>query len=104
MTKETVKKAAPKKKASAKKAAVSKEQLLVKVSEESLKKLESLGINEALQADIRWCIGSYNYDKNPVGLYEMAAKALKVFEEAKKKNAKAVPTKLMTDLKKVIAA
>lgn len=76
--------------------------LIEKVNVEALKKLKSMGADEQLQADIEWCLGSYSYDKNPIGLYEMARRALKVFQEEKGKNAKAVPAKLITDLEKAI--
>ncbi len=55
-----------------------------------------------LQGEIKWCIGSYEYDRNPKGLYETAAKALKYFTEAKAKNAKSVPAKLITDINKAL--
>ena len=78
--------------------------LIEKVNREALDKLKSLNGSEQLQADIEWCLGSYSYDKNPVGLYEMARRALKVFQEEKNKNAKAVPAKLITELEKAIAS
>lgn len=81
----------------------SKTALIEKVNQEALKKLKSMATNEQLQADIEWCLGSYSYDKNPVGLYEMARRALKVFQEEKNKNSKAVPAKLLTDLEKAIS-
>jgi hypothetical protein len=75
-----------------------------KVSETILEKLKSLGIEEQLQADISWCIGSYNYDKNPVGLIENAKKALDVFKEALAKKTKGVTAKLIKDIETAIAA
>jgi hypothetical protein len=76
--------------------------ILEKASNDALKKLKALKANESLQADIEWCLGSYSYDKNPVGLLEMANRALKFFQEIKTKNAKAIPAKLITDLEKAI--
>lgn len=78
--------------------------LIEKVNREALEKLKTINGNEQLQADIEWCLGSYSYDKNPVGLYEMAKRALKVFQEEKSKNARAVPSKLISDLEKAISA
>jgi|SRR5688572_18961641 len=72
---------------------------IVKTSETALKKLQDLGIDAQLQADLEWCIGSYKADKNPIGLYEMARRALIVFKENKK--AKGVTAKLISDLEKV---
>lgn len=81
-----------------------KANLIEKVNKEALEKLKSINGNEQLQADIEWCLGSYSYDKNPVGLYEMARRALKVFQEEKSKNSRAVPAKLISDLEKAISA
>ncbi|MCK6618683.1 MAG: hypothetical protein L6Q51_13670 [Cyclobacteriaceae bacterium] len=73
-----------------------------KVSEQVLNKLQSLNIEAGLQADIQWCLGSYRYDKNPVGLYEMGYKALPVLKAAAEKNKKSVSAKLITDLEKAL--
>lgn len=94
-------KAAAKKTASRKTNEVSSDSLK-KVSQETLKKLTSLDANKQLQADIEWCLGSYDYDKNPSGLYETAKRALVYFQEEKIKNPKAIPAKLITDLEKAI--
>ncbi len=75
-----------------------------KISETILEKLKSLGIEEQLQADIAWCIGSYSYDKNPVGLIENAKKALDVFKEALAKKTKGVTAKLIKDIETAITA
>lgn len=73
-----------------------------KVCAEALEKLKSLKAAPDLQADIQWCLGSYRHDKNPSGLYEMAAKALTVFNRSLEKNAKAVSKKLITDIEKAL--
>jgi hypothetical protein len=91
---------APAKKAPAKKTTVTEANPIVKTSEAALKKLQDLGIDAQLQADLEWCIGSYKADKNPVGLYEMARRSLAVFKE--NKNQKGVTAKLISDLEKVI--
>jgi hypothetical protein len=90
---------APAKKAS-KTTTVSETNPIVKTSETALKKLKDLGIENQLQADLEWCIGSYKADKNPIGLYEMAKRALVVFKE--NKNNKGVTAKLISDLEKVV--
>lgn len=91
--------AAPVKKAAApRKAKVSATVSIDKVCEQALEKLKALKVDQQLQADIAWCLGSFGYDKNPVGLYQIGAKALDALQTAKKKNAKAVPAKLITDL------
>ncbi|MCX8489616.1 MAG: hypothetical protein ORN54_00950 [Cyclobacteriaceae bacterium] len=38
------------------------------LSKSILQKLKVLNLDEQLQSDIEWCLGSYGYDKNPVGL------------------------------------
>ena len=50
------------------------------VSEEALNKLQELGIEDQLQRDLQWCLGSYRADQNPVGLYNNARKALTVLK------------------------
>jgi hypothetical protein len=99
-TKKTVgastKKAAPKKKTST--ASVS----IDKASQAALTVLKKLNIEEKLQQDIEWCLGSYGHDHNPVGLIEIAKRTIKVLEAAKAKNAKAVTIKVISDLEKVV--
>lgn len=72
------------------------------VNAEALKKLEELGIEEQLQRDLQWCLGSYRADHNPVGLYGTAKKALSVFQAEKEKKTKGVPAKLISDLERVV--
>lgn len=71
-------------------------------SEQALAKLQELGIEDQLQRDIQWCLGSYRADGNPVGLYNNAKKALTVFKSEKEKKTKGVTAKLITDLEKVV--
>ena len=73
-----------------------------KVSEDVLSKLKSLGIEPELQNDIEWCLGSYRADGNPVGLYEMAQRAVNVLKAEKDKKTKGVTAKLITDLEKAL--
>ena len=72
------------------------------VSEEALGKLRELGIEDQLQRDLQWCLGSYRADRNPVGLYNNAKKALMVFKNEKEKKTKGVTVKLISDLEKVV--
>ena len=72
------------------------------VSEEALAKLQELGIEDQLQRDLQWCLGSYRADRNPVGLYNNAKKALAVFKDEKEKKTKGVTAKLISDLEKVV--
>src|SRR5688572_31509531 len=91
----------PVKKTAAKKTTtVSESNSIVKTSETVLKKLKDLGIDDQLQADLEWCLGSYKADNNPIGLYEMARRALVVFKD--NKSTKGVTAKLISDLEKAV--
>lgn len=72
------------------------------VSEEALNKLQQLGIDEQLQRDLAWCLGSYRADQNPAGLYSYAKQALLVFRKEKEKKTKGVTAKLIGDLEKAV--
>ena len=72
------------------------------VNEQALQKLQELGIEDQLQRDLEWCLGSYRADRNPIGLYETARKALSVFQQEKQKKTKGVTAKLISDLEKVV--
>lgn len=73
-----------------------------KVSADALEKLQALGIEEQLQRDLQWCLGSYTADHNPIGLYGTAKKALMVFQIEKEKKTKSVTTKLINDLERIV--
>jgi hypothetical protein len=94
-------KSAPKPKAKAKEK-VSSTGSIEQVSEEALKKLQSLGIEEQLQSELEWCLGSYRFDKNPSGLYQIAARVLTVLNAEKSKKTKGVTVKLIGDLEKAL--
>lgn len=106
MAKAAVKKAvksAPKKAAKAPvKAKKASTVAIDKVIPQVLNKLESLNAEHQLQAEIKWCLGSYEYDHNPKGLYETGAKALGFFQAAKANKVKGIPAKLVTDLEKAL--
>jgi hypothetical protein len=95
-------KAAEKKVAAKKTAPKSKATSIDKVSEAILTKLKALNIEHQLQADIEWCIGSYNYDKNPAGLKEAAAKALVIFNQELAKKTKGVTATFVSSIEEVI--
>jgi hypothetical protein len=73
-----------------------------KVSEEALQKLQSLGIEDQLQSELQWCLGSYRFDKNPSGLYQAASRVLVVLNAEKAKKTKGVTVKLIGDLEKAL--
>jgi hypothetical protein len=63
----------------------------------ALQKLGNSG-HDDLRSKLEYVIGSYEFDKNPVGLYEFGEKALKVLNDLKKKNPKKISKKILTDL------
>ena len=63
----------------------------------TFKKLGDSEFDE-IKSKLEFVIGSYEFDKNPVGLIEFGQKALKLLNEAKKKNPKKVTKKVITDL------
>lgn len=93
---------APRKTSARPKTAPSSEDQIEKVSVEALKKLQALGIEQELQNDIEWCLGSYRADRNPVGLYTMAERALNVLKAEQAKKTKGITAKLVSDLEKAV--
>lgn len=103
MAKTTVKKAATK--AREKKTTPSEKSSVPNIesaARTALSKLRELNLDSRLQADLDWCLGSYGFDKNPSGLYEMVGRAINVFTAEKEKKTKGVTAKLLTDLQKGI--
>jgi hypothetical protein len=68
---------------------------------ETLKKL-NIAKTAELQAKLEWCIGSYDYDKNPSGLAEFGGQALKELKKIKDKDPKKVTKKLIDGLEGAI--
>jgi hypothetical protein len=93
---------APKKSTSKPQSGVSDGEKIEKACLDALEKLKALGIDQQLQNDIEWCLGSYRSDNNPVGLYDMARRAMIIFKDEKAKKTKGVTTKMITDLEKAI--
>ena len=89
------KKPAPKKKASP-------ADEIVAICETSLAKLSELNIEHALQSEINWCLGSFQNDHNPIGLYQMAERSLNVFKEELSKKTKGITAKFIGDIEKAL--
>jgi hypothetical protein len=53
-----------------------------------------------LQSKLEYCIGSYDYDKNPSGLYEYGKIALDELKAFKAQNPRKVNMKVISDLEK----
>ena len=64
-------------------------------------------IDDAANAEIieklHFVIGSFDFDQNPIGLYEFGEKALPILTRIKEKNSKLVTKKVIDDLVKVLA-
>ncbi|MDA0196333.1 MAG: hypothetical protein O2887_14820 [Bacteroidetes bacterium] len=83
---------------------MSKSKLLAeKACVEAKAKLEKLGIEVKLQQELDWVIGSYNYDKNPVGLIEVGNKALGVLKKYQAEKPRLVSKKFVEDLEKAFS-
>jgi hypothetical protein len=91
--KKTTKKAAPKSKV------VSIEQ----VAESILDKFRTLNIEHQLQADLEWCLGSYRFDGNPVGLVEAINRAVAALKAEQAKKTKGVTAAFITGVEKALA-
>ncbi len=69
---------------------------------------EAIGkLNEPKFADLKekldYCIGSYDFDKNPEGLAEFGKKALKDLTKFKASNPRKVNKKVLAQLEKALA-
>ena len=55
-----------------------------------------------IQANLEWCLGSYNNDKNPVGIYKYGAESLETLKRVKVKQPRKVAKKVIDGLEKAI--
>ena len=53
-----------------------------------------------LKSNLEYCIGSYDYDKNPSGLYEYGKIAMEELKAFKVSNPRKVNKKIIADLEK----
>ena len=62
--------------------------------------LEKLNQNETaeLQSKLAWCIGSFDFDRNPVGLHEYGTVALELLKHFKGNNPRKVAKKVVDGL------
>jgi hypothetical protein len=68
------------------------------VAIEKLKNDELTDIKQKLE----WCLGSYEFDKNPAGLKEYGVETLRILKDVKAKQPKKVTKKVIDDLEKAI--
>jgi hypothetical protein len=53
---------------------------------------------QEIVSKLEFCIGSYNFDKNPAGLFEYGYQALGLLKEIKKKNTRKVNKMVISSL------
>lgn len=63
----------------------------------TFRKLDSNKYAEII-SKLEFVIGSYDFDKNPIGLYEFGEKALEIFKEIKSENPRKISKKLIEEL------
>ena len=56
-----------------------------------------------IKAKLEWCLGSYDYDKNPAGLHEYGAKSLEALKTMRAQQPNKVSKKVIVDLEKAIS-
>ncbi len=69
---------------------------------EAFRKLNNPEFSDIISR-LEFCIGSYDFDQNPVGLFEHAKIAQKMLDDVKKSNPRKVSKKLLDDLLKYSA-
>ena len=57
---------------------------------------------EAIKAKLVWCVGSYENDSNPVGLYESLREVQAEFVKYKKANPRKIAKKVIDGIEKAI--
>lgn len=64
---------------------------------QTLRRINSSEYEEII-SKLEFCVGSYNNDKNPSGLYEFGSKALNVLKDEKQKNTRKVNKNVISTL------
>jgi len=79
-------------------------QKIEKACQEALKKFQQIGSDDhnEVQSKLEFVLGSYKFDQNPVGLYEIGAMALSKLKGIKKQKPKLVSQKLIDSLEKAL--
>lgn len=77
---------------------------LKKSCQDALQALQKLNKDEYREvlSKLEWCLGSYEYDHNPSGLFEYGIKSLDVLKNAKAKQPKLFTKKVIDNLEKSI--
>lgn len=69
---------------------------------DKFEKMEGDQYNE-IKEKLEWCLGSYNYDKNPAGLVDYGRQAVDKLKEARQEKPRQISQKLIDDLEKALA-
>jgi len=104
MAKAATKTTTDKKEKAPKKPAVTKSKTvnLEQAAQTALDKLKSLNIEPQLESQLEWCIGSYRYDQNPVGLLEAVKQSITVFKAEQAKKTKGVTATFISGIEKAL--
>ncbi len=80
-------------------------QKIEQACEDALVKIKQIGADDFndVESKLEYVIGSYRFDQNPVGLYEIGAMALTKLKKYKEKKPRQVSKKLIDELEKAIA-
>ena len=81
-------------------------QKIEKACEAAFEKFQKIGLDKYadVQSKLEYVLGSYRYDGNPVGLYEIGEVALKNLKKYKKEKPRQVAQKLIDDLENALKA
>ncbi len=92
------------KKAATKKSTADPAAALAKQCQQAANKLEAMedGKYNEIKEKLDWCIGSYNYDKNPAGLAEYGKQALDHLKQAREEKPRKISQKVIDDLQEAI--
>ena len=79
-------------------------QKIEKACEAALEKFQKIGLEKyaGTQSKLEYVLGSYRYDGNPVGLYEIGAIALKDLKKYQKEKPRLVSKKLIDGLENAL--
>lgn len=96
-------KPATEKKAPKKAAPKAKALSIEQATESILDKFRTLNIEQQLQSELEWCLGSYRFDGNPVGLVNSINNALVVLKAEQTKKTKGVTASFIGSIEKALA-
>jgi len=72
------------------------------LASQTFRKIDKSNFEEII-SKLDFCIGSFNFDRNPAGLFEYGYKALGMLKEIKKKNPKKISKAVITSLEESLA-